>query len=285
MTQEERLPWFPCQQEKLLAALAQMQPAEGYVYCIMLLRIYDCGGACPDDIEAIATRTRFNRRVVADALDRLFKADRLRREPDGIHNPKADEVIKSAKRLRQERKTAGRDGGLRSAKKREQNQRSRPSKASILLEQTGGKIEASVNHAGVSVSSSLSEDSLFRGLEESTNKKESRDSIDWNFDEFWKPYPNKVAKDAARTAFVRVQKSSRVTFADLMAGWRCYIAKTDDRPWCNPATWLNQGRWEDQPATNGEQNGANRSGGNASGNSRGGFASLALKRSREASGA
>jgi hypothetical protein len=29
---------------------------------------------------------------------------------------------------------------------------------------------------------------------------------------------------------------------------RRYIGKTDDRPWCNPATWLNQERWADQPA-------------------------------------
>jgi hypothetical protein len=28
-----------------------------------------------------------------------------------------------------------------------------------------------------------------------------------------------------------------------------YAAKTDDRPWCNPETWINQGRWEDRPAS------------------------------------
>ena len=96
----ERLPWFPCEQTKLLAALAQMQPSEGYVYCVMLLRIYECGGACPDDIDAIATRTRFNKRVTSEALNRLFKAGRLRRDADGIHNPVADRVIASAQSLR-----------------------------------------------------------------------------------------------------------------------------------------------------------------------------------------
>jgi hypothetical protein len=33
-----------------------------------------------------------------------------------------------------------------------------------------------------------------------------------------------------------------------MAGLEKYIAKTDDRPWCNPATWIHQDRWNDQPA-------------------------------------
>jgi hypothetical protein len=39
----------------------------------------------------------------------------------------------------------------------------------------------------------------------------------------------------------------------LLAGVRRYIAtKPEDHPWCNPATWLNQGRWEDEPAGSAE---------------------------------
>ncbi len=129
---DERLPWFPCEQTKLLAALAQMQPSEGYVYCIMLLRIYECGGACPDDLAAIATRTRFSRRITADALDRLFKAGRLVRESDGIHNPKADGVIAVAQGLREKRKVAGEKGSDVRWKKTEQNQRSVNSKPTDL---------------------------------------------------------------------------------------------------------------------------------------------------------
>lgn len=126
---DERLPWFPCEQTKLLAALAQMQPSEGYVYCVMLLRIYECGGACPDDLQAIATRTKFSKRITSDALDRLFKSGRLRREPDGIHNPKADDVIASARSLREKRKEAGEKGSGARWKKHEQNQKNGNGKA------------------------------------------------------------------------------------------------------------------------------------------------------------
>lgn len=69
------------------------------------------------------------------------------------------------------------------------------------------------------------------------------------FDLWWERQPNKVGKDAARTSFERVRKSGRVTFARLMDGLLAYIAnKPPHRDYCNPATWLNQGRWDDAPA-------------------------------------
>lgn len=72
------------------------------------------------------------------------------------------------------------------------------------------------------------------------------------FDQFWEACPHKVGKGAAERAFDRVRKSGRVTFAELMAGLERYKAsKPVDRPWCNPATWLNERRWEDRPADNG----------------------------------
>ncbi|AMM84773.1 hypothetical protein AZF01_10735 [Martelella sp. AD-3] len=33
-----------------------------------------------------------------------------------------------------------------------------------------------------------------------------------------------------------------------MDGLKRYVAKRDDRPWCNLSTWLNQDRWTDRPA-------------------------------------
>ncbi len=77
------------------------------------------------------------------------------------------------------------------------------------------------------------------------------------FQAFWNRYPNKVGKVAAIKAFAKA--CTRVRCDILMQGLERYCAKTDDRPWCNPATWLNQGRWEDQPVEVG--NGTNRKGG------------------------
>ena len=64
-----------------------------------------------------------------------------------------------------------------------------------------------------------------------------------SFDLFWKEYPRKVGKEAARKAFAKI-KVPVETLIDAIAKqkqsdqWkRGYIP--------NPATWLNQGRWED----------------------------------------
>ncbi|WP_368737025.1 DUF1376 domain-containing protein [Methylobacterium brachythecii] len=69
------------------------------------------------------------------------------------------------------------------------------------------------------------------------------------FDEFWAAYPHKVGKDAARKAFDIVRRSDRVSFAEILEGLARYkAAKPPTRDWCHPTTWLNQGRWADQPA-------------------------------------
>ncbi len=78
---------------------------------------------------------------------------------------------------------------------------------------------------------------------------------DWPSDawgRFWSAYPHKVAKLDAQRAFARAQKK-RVPWDKFWGALQSYVNKTDDRPWCNPATWLNGGRWDDQPAaTNGK---------------------------------
>jgi len=76
------------------------------------------------------------------------------------------------------------------------------------------------------------------------------------FAEFYAAYPHKVGKRAAATAFERARR--RVPMAEIMAGLARYASKTDDRPWCNPATWLNQDRCHDQPGPAQEGNGNGR---------------------------
>lgn len=67
------------------------------------------------------------------------------------------------------------------------------------------------------------------------------------FLEFYGLYPNKVGKADAMSAFGPARK--RASFEEIMSGLRRYLAKRDDRPWCNPATFLRQDRWADQPAS------------------------------------
>lgn len=71
------------------------------------------------------------------------------------------------------------------------------------------------------------------------------------FTEFWKVYPRKVGKDAAWHAWQKRKPSAELTLTVLAAlAWQ----KQQDR-WLeqngryvpNPATWINQGRWDDEP--------------------------------------
>lgn len=68
------------------------------------------------------------------------------------------------------------------------------------------------------------------------------------FSTFWAEWPNKVGKPAAVKALASARKRG-VPFDKIMEGVRTYIrTKPPDRSWLNPATFLNQDRWEDQPA-------------------------------------
>ncbi|MEJ0092809.1 MAG: hypothetical protein WDN46_05110 [Methylocella sp.] len=64
--------------------------------------------------------------------------------------------------------------------------------------------------------------------------------------EFWLVYPNKVGKPVALKSWVKARRIADLE--TILGGLGAYLAKTDDRPWCNPATWLNQERWKDRPA-------------------------------------
>jgi hypothetical protein len=79
-------------------------------------------------------------------------------------------------------------------------------------------------------------------------QKETREVALDSFEAFWSEYPNKVGKPKARAAFPTALRRAKGANA-IMAGLHRYIAsKPTDRPWLNPATFLNQERWDDQPA-------------------------------------
>ena len=80
-----------------------------------------------------------------------------------------------------------------------------------------------------------------------TGKKEprARRAPSDAFLRFWNAWPHKVGKPAAERAF----KGHEAEIEDILAGVVGYErAKPADRPWLNPATFLNQQRWKDELA-------------------------------------
>jgi len=67
------------------------------------------------------------------------------------------------------------------------------------------------------------------------------------FDEFWKRYPRKTAKEGARKAWVAATK--RASVDEIMTGLSRYTFSADAQFIPHPATWLNQHRWADETAS------------------------------------
>ena len=70
------------------------------------------------------------------------------------------------------------------------------------------------------------------------------------FEDFWRAYPRKVGKDAARKAFTR-RKVGKGVLAQML---EAIAAQRNSTQWLrdggqyipHPATWLNDGRWQDE---------------------------------------
>ena len=75
---------------------------------------------------------------------------------------------------------------------------------------------------------------------------EARLSRDQDFEQFWKAYPRKVGKLAARKAFDKAMKYG-VTLERLLEGVSAYVKhKPSYADFCHASTWLMQGRWMDE---------------------------------------
>jgi hypothetical protein len=85
---------------------------------------------------------------------------------------------------------------------------------------------------------------------ELTTLSDTSDGVD-PFDEFWSHYPRRVAKIAARKAF---GKAVKIVGADVIVAAAAKFAadpnlpgKDEEAAIPHPATWLNEGRWDDPP--------------------------------------
>ena len=92
-------------------------------------------------------------------------------------------------------------------------------------------------------------------------KNKNLNPIRSDFDAFWKTYPKKIGKQAAQRAFETHQKS--IPPAEQLLSILERQKQTDQ--WKrgfipNPATWINQGRWDDdiEAMNGGKEHGSNR---------------------------
>lgn len=75
------------------------------------------------------------------------------------------------------------------------------------------------------------------------------------FNQFWEVYPKKVAKKAARKAFDKVPASEYPKLVPAVEAQKKSLQWHRDKGQYipNPATWLNQGRWDDEAGPEGKE--------------------------------
>jgi hypothetical protein len=78
---------------------------------------------------------------------------------------------------------------------------------------------------------------------------EQRRWADQAFHEFWKRYPRKVGKIAARKAWDKARPTPEL-FEQMKRTLAWQVQQWDDPKFIpHPATWISQGRWDDEPFT------------------------------------
>jgi hypothetical protein len=75
------------------------------------------------------------------------------------------------------------------------------------------------------------------------------DALDDGFDEFWNYYPKKVGKDKAKTEWNK--KKPKIDDVLNALKWQKDSEQWDKGFIPNPATYLSQGRWKDEPTMTG----------------------------------
>lgn len=206
--------WMPLSIADYLADTGHLSAAEHGAYLLLIMRYWQDGGL-PEDERLIARYSKLDASQWAESRDVLaaFFEDGWRHKRIDAEIIKADEII---------------------------------SKRRAAAEQRYSKADASAVH--------MQSTSTYTRVPPSPTpepskeeQKEPRDTVALSFSAFWTRYPNKVGKPKAWQSFRAAMR--KADFDAIMAGLERYIAsKPPDREWLNPTTFLNQERWNDQPA-------------------------------------
>lgn len=198
--------------------------ATGKAVLLMLANYADEDGICFPSQNTLANECECSTRAISNWLKRFEDAGLIARETRyGQLGYRTSDVIRLSIKSLPERG---------SHENNSHENRSKP---------TGTTFRAYQND----VHSNLS-DNLSRNLSDDRRAREKELEAEFH-ETFWPAFPNKVGKPKALTAFLKARKKD--SLENIMAGLQRYVTgKPPDRAWLNPTTFLNQERWNDQPA-------------------------------------
>ena len=238
---------FDCYPSDFLNGIIGLTADDIAVYTVIIMLQYDRGGPVRyiGYEREIFVRAGLTRKRLTISVDSLIERGKLSKTEDGkaLFNERTEkELTKIAERIS---KNGGKVG---------KNSEKIPEK----LEKNGGKVGKKPRNFDGFPNDIKGDDDPPRAraflqpspspstIEDSPNGESSnRARAVTAFDRFWSVWPNKVQKPYAERCFAKV--ASEVDA--IVAGVERYIRdKPPDRQWLNPSTYLNQRRWEDQPA-------------------------------------
>ena len=190
-------------------------------YLLLLMTMWRSDGRLPNDPKKLAriagcTPSRWAK--IADDVMAFFEAD-----GDDLTNARLTFELEKAREKSIKRAVSGTKGGRAKALK---NTRARVANATPSPEH--------------------SSEPEPEGKEAIASSPERAPKPDDDFETFWRAYPAKIGKKAAAAAWSKAK--DRPPLDEVLAAIDRYRrAKPPDRDWCHPSTWLNQGRWADEP--------------------------------------
>jgi len=206
--------WMPLSIVDYLADTGHLSAAEHGAYLLLIMRYWQDGGL-PEDERMIARYSKLDATQWAESRDVLaaFFEDGWRHKRIEAEIAKAEDIISKRKSAAEQRY-------------------SKPAASAVHMQST-----STYTRVPPSPTPEPSKE----------EQKEPRDARSHEFETFWSGYPNKVGKPKARQSFNAARR--KADFDAIMDGLSRYVAsKPPDREWLNPTTFLNQERWNDQPA-------------------------------------
>ena len=214
-------PWMPLYVADYLADTGHLSAAEHGAYLLLIMHYWANGGLPPDDrkLARIARMSDKEWRSARDTVADFFG--------EGWRHERIESELSAANASYERRALAGRKGGNAKERSKQCGSNATPM-PDALLKQSQPQPDIS---------------------DFQSEKRERARALAVEFEnQFWPTWPNKVGKPAAAKSFL-VARLAGVDLGAIIAGVERYIRdKPPDRPWLNPATFLNQRRFEDSPA-------------------------------------
>ena len=231
MSRDPWVKWYP---GDYLNGVADMSPEQGWVYTIILNRIYDEQGPITLDVEKIARRCNMRPTTCLKQLDALIADGKLIVRDGLLINERCEKEIKSRQKVAEK--------SSENAKRRWDNQDENHNENNDCDMQPH-EIGISESDASRAVPYSRSQN-----IDSSLRSESSRVLLS-DFGKFYAEYPRKVGKGAAQKAYQSARKTT--DHETIMAGLERHrrqlaVDRTEAKFIPHPATWLNGQRWSDE---------------------------------------